>query len=336
MSYYNFRQFLLRYFKNGCLSKSDKFISLFSSTLPFQLNATKISNYFAQVENSSNYSEYIQYSIENYTGSNLYAKKISDFLKTTIGDNLLGAYVHGSVATSEEIPYSDFDGFIILKNETILDSKKLKRVAQVLGESEKIMFEMDPLQHHGWFILTENDLKNYPEYYLPSDILNFSKCLFGKNQISLRVKKTGFKNEYIESFHSMVSAIHKKLESKSFLKNYYSFKNLLSQFMLLPSFYIQAKTANGIYKKFSFEKVKTEIKEKYNVMDEISFLRKNWNYHPPSFYRLIIKYPDSILRLLPSQYFSGDLPQDVINKFDDSFIKRMQDFINNLKDYLEE
>jgi len=304
--------------------------------LPFQLNATKISNYFAQVENSSNYSEYIQYSIENYTGSNLYVKKISDFLETTIGDNLLGAYVHGSVATSEEIPYSDFDGFIILKNETILDSKKLKRVAQVLSESEKIMFEMDPLQHHGWFILTENDLKNYPEYYLPSAILNFSKCLFGENQISLIVKKTGFKNEYIESFHGMASAIHKKLESKSFLKNYYSFKNLLSQFMLLPSFYIQAKTANGIYKKFSFEKVKTELKEKYNVMDEISFLRKKWNYHPPYFYRLIKKYPDSILRLLPSKYFSGSLPHDVINKFDDSFIKRMQDFVNNLKDYLEE
>jgi len=39
-----------------------------------------------------------------------------------------------------------------------------------------------------------------------------------------------------------------KLDSKSFLNNYYNFKNLLSEFMLLPAFYIQAKTGFGILK----------------------------------------------------------------------------------------
>jgi predicted nucleotidyltransferase len=331
-----FRALLLKYFRNGCLSKSNKLVSILVPSVPFKGNAKKISTCFKGVKDFSEDLETLTLQIENYSGVNIHAKKISEFLKVRIGKEIMGAYVHGSVATSEEVPYSDFDGFIILKNEVLSDPEKLKEVAVVLLRSEKIMFEMDPLQHHGWFILTENDLKNYPEYYFPHELFRYSKCLFGENKITIHLKKSGFKKEHLESFNRMAQGILKKLDSKNFLTNYYSFKNLLSECMLLPAFYIQAKTGNGIFKKFSFEKIKNELKEKYPVMDEISFLRSAWNYKPPAMYSFLRNKNNLLFNKLSVKHFSGKLPAELKNKFDESFINRMKDLVIELKSNLSE
>ena len=261
----------------------------------------------------------------------MYAKKISGFLKNRIAGDLIGAYTHSSVAISEEVAYSDFDGFVIVKDETLLNDTRLEKVALILKQSEKIMNEMDPLQHHGWFILTESDLKNFPEYYFPNELIRYAKCLFGENKIAIQISKEGFKEQFNKSFNNMARGILNKLDSKSFLKNYYNFKNLLSEFMLLPAFYIQARTGFGIFKKFSFEKVKNELREKYTVMDEISSVRSNWNYDPPLFYRSLKNNSTLFSRMIPSKYFSGDIPASVKNKFDDAFIQKMKNFVGDLK-----
>ncbi|MEO5571588.1 MAG: hypothetical protein ABIT08_01810 [Bacteroidia bacterium] len=313
------------------MSQPDKLWSVFFPSVPFNKNGRRVAAAFSEIENPVENFDTIIHEIQNYSGNNNKAKNISDFLKTKISDDLIGAYVHGSVATSEEISYSDFDGFIILRNEIFRNAGRLKNTAMILKQSEKIMFEMDPLQHHGWFILTENDLKNYPEYYFPHELLNYSKCLFGENKITIYLNKSGFKTEFHDSFNKMALGILKKLDNREFLKNYYSFKNLLSEFMLLPSFYLQAKSGNGIFKKFSFEKVKNELQEKYNVMDEISALRTNWNYHPPSFYRSLKNKPSLFSRIFSAKNFSESLPASLKNKFDDSFIQQMKDFIAELK-----
>ncbi len=327
MSNEQFRLLLVKYFRNGCLDKSDKLQGLIFSSLPFYKNAKKISDAFNGLKIVPGDFNMITHEIEEYPGKNRYAKKIADFLKRKIEGDLVGAYVHSSVATSEEVSYSDFDGFVILKNEALHDATRLKKIALALHQSEKIMLEMDPLQHHGWFILTEIDLRNYPEYYFPNELIRYAKCLFGENKITLRVKKTGFKKECTEAFNNMALGILTKLESKSFLKNYYVFKNLLSEFMLLPAFYIQAKTGFGIFKKFSFDKVKEELKEKYAVMDEISLIRTHWDYQPSAFYRSLRNH----FRLFPSKYFSGSLPPELKNKFDDARIQQMKHFVIDLK-----
>jgi hypothetical protein len=300
----------------------------------FNKNAKIISNAFKKVTEEKQDFESRVVQIENYSGSNLRPKQISLYLNALIKGELVGAYVHGSVGTHEEISYSDFDGFVILKNDVLNHPEKLKKVAKVLIDSEKIMFEMDPLQHHGWFLLTEMDLNNYPESYFPHELLSYSKCLFGSTILNIQLRKSGYKNESIEAFNKLADGIISKLNSKTFLKNYYGFKNLLSEFMLLPAVFIQAKTGRGIFKKFSFEKVRTELAEKYKVMDEISLLRKNWNYQPPTFYSFKRKNNFSFLESIPSKYFSGSLPLDLKNKFDVSFVNSMRFFVIELKSKL--
>ncbi|MEP7169703.1 MAG: hypothetical protein ABI855_10070 [Bacteroidota bacterium] len=334
MTQREFRVLFLKYFRNGCLSRSDKLLSFVFPFIPFNKNAKIISNAFKKSDVEKTDFENIVVQIENYSRANLYAKKISDYLNAHIKEELAGAYVHGSVGTSEEISYSDFDGFVILKNDILNQPEKLKKVTATLIESEKIMIEMDPLQHHGWFVFTENDFENYPEYYFPHELLRYSKCLFGSTKINIQLKKSGYKNEGIESFNKLADGIMRKLNSKTFLENYYSFKNLLSEFMLLPALFIQAKTGNGIFKKFSFEKVRNEMNEKYKVMDEISLLRTNWNYQPTAFYNFIRKNDFPFLKSIPSKYFSGSLSSEIKNNFDESFINSMKTFVNELKSKL--
>ena len=84
--------------------------------------------------------------------------------------------VHGSVATNEVIPYSDFDGLLIVK-DAFVNSKQLNQFKRA---SMKLILEFDPLQHHGWFQIKQSDLQNYPQYYLPFEILEHSKLMFPK------------------------------------------------------------------------------------------------------------------------------------------------------------
>src|SRR4051812_48537762 len=119
------RELLLKYFRNGCLSRSDKLLSVVFPSVLFNKNAKVISNLFKKANEEKPDFENVVVQIENYSGANVHAKHISLYLNAHIKDELVGAYVHGSVGTYEEISYSDFDGFVILKNDVLNHPEKL-------------------------------------------------------------------------------------------------------------------------------------------------------------------------------------------------------------------
>lgn len=269
-------------------------------------------------------------SIEKYAGSNDVAKKIASILHAATGDSMVGAYVHGSIATSEEIPYSDFDGLVILKNDSLYNWGKLITLTAALKETERMMLEMDPLQHHGWFILTEDDLADYPEHYFPHALFQYSKVLFGAGTINIGLRKEGYSAEFSRSFTNLSNSVLRKLESKVFLENNYVFKNLLSEFMLLPAVYIQAKAGKGVFKKFSFDMIRKDMGEKYDVMSEISGVRQHWHYKAPE---LLLKMNRKMNIFSSHRYaksLSGNVPDEIRNKFDDAMLERMKRFVKDL------
>ncbi len=332
MSAEEFRIYLSKYFRDGCLKKSDKLVSLIFPYLPFRLNAKKMAKNFKKLSFNSEVFSEIEIKIEGYAGDNVFAKKISRFLHGEIGDKLIGAYVHGSIGTGEEISYSDFDGLVIIRNKVIKSPRELGEVAIALKQSEEIIYEMDKLQHHGWFVIAENELLDFPEYYFPHDLFSYSKCLFGEKDIAIKLRTSGYQHQFQNSFRNLSLSILKKLESRRFLDNYYFFKNLLSEFMLLPSMYIQAKTGKGIFKKNSFKKVSDEIGDQYLVMNEVSLMRQNWNYIAPTHYKILNK----IKRIVSAKLFSGKLPDELKIKFDSNMINRMISFVKELTFRLEE
>ena len=73
--------------------------------------------------------------IEPYAGQNPYVRKMMHYLVRHLERDLVGAYLHGSLGTWEEIPYSDFDALVILKNEVFESVARLARVADRLRKA---------------------------------------------------------------------------------------------------------------------------------------------------------------------------------------------------------
>jgi hypothetical protein len=328
----DFRLHILNYFKNGTYSPRIKRVPLIFEKFIVRWNAKKIAAEYISMHRPATNREKREVVIKTYTGSNHVALKIRDYLLTHAETKLVGAYVHGSIATSEEIAYSDFDGLIIVKNECMKNPQMLEELFSALKETERMMLDMDPLQHHGWFVLTEADLNDYPNHYFPDVLLDHAATLMGRTRLVLQQGEAE-QSSFRSSFLKLAQSITTKLDAGSYLQNYYAFKNLMSEFMLLPAIYIQAKTGKGVFKKYSFEIVERELGESYAVMKKISDLRQQWNYQSPAGYlehrkrkRLTDTYASD----------SGQLPAPLRQEFESELAASMKEFVNRLQKRLQE
>jgi len=274
-------------------------------------------------------------SVQHYSGANEVAIRIARALQEKAGAELIGAYVHGSIGTGEEISYSDFDGLVIVNNGCMSDPDRLFRLVLALKETEQMMTDMDPLQHHGWFVLTEKDLECYPENYFPLVLFQYAKCLFGSKNFRVTLNSEGYAIQFKKTFYHLADSILHKLETNSFLENNYVFKNLLSEFMLLPAVYFQAKTGNGIFKKFSFEKIENETGEKFEVMRTISLLRQQWNFMMPASDIERMKKQNPFASQRYAKHHAGKLPVELKNIFSAEFINQMRSFVFDLTNRME-
>lgn len=266
-----------RYFNTAALSPSDKILSAVSPAIPIFRNASKIKNAFDKSELPQNENNEAIFKIQKYAGKDNTALQIISYIQKYLSEDLELAIVHGSIATDEKINYSDFDGLVVIKNEVFKSNTRIRYVAEHLSKSYSLMIMGDPLQHHGWFVLTEKDLLNWPCSYFPPVIFDYSRSLLG-HDATIRIKTYDNCDDCVLSLNRMSLAIKKTLSTGKFPDNAYQLKSLLSEFMLLPTLFIQAVTEKGIYKKNSFEAARTYFKHsEWQVMDDVSDIRSQWN-----------------------------------------------------------
>jgi len=251
-------------------------------------------------------------------------------------DDLFGAYVHGSIGTYEEILFSDFDALVIIKNDVIFSPKRLAHVLKKLHKALLIMYEFDPLQHHGWFVLIEADFKYYPEDYFPHVLFKYAKSILpGKgNELVVDIPEEVELNRPI---NNIANGIYIKLNKRNYPRNMYELKSFLSQFMLLPALYVQARDKKGVYKKYSFEAAKEDFKmHLWSIMDEVSLIRKEWDYTISPLQQYIMTQPNFLAKKLSKQiapripiHIKRFLSQDFysrILKLTDSMVTKNQKF----------
>ncbi|GAG65040.1 unnamed protein product, partial [marine sediment metagenome] len=93
---------------------------------------------------------------------------LKQFIDKHMRDSLINYFVHGSMATLDYVKqWSDVDTLLIIKKETTVNPKELLKLRRYAYESTKYFYQIDPLQHHGHFVLTEIDLLYYPQPYFP-------------------------------------------------------------------------------------------------------------------------------------------------------------------------
>lgn len=240
--------------------------------------------------------------------------------------------VHGSFATNEVIPYSDFDGLLIVRDQ-FKNSRPLKAF---IKESMKLINEFDPLQHHGWFIIYENQLQDYPNTYFPIELYEYSRVIFPNipHEINIRYSNN---IDYIYPFNRLAGFLKSKITSGYRPMNAYSLKSFLSQVMLLPAIYYQAKTGNGIFKKHSFDLVKNDFKEEsWEAIQIATKIRNEWNYKFQFSQRIFLILKDRrYIKRVSRKLFSPKVPTNISLMSNEILFSKILNLINEMNNNID-
>lgn len=320
-----FHSDITNYFNGGVLSRSDFYLSVFIPWLPFTRYAKAIIHKYERllIEIPEGNNPKIKVKIESYKGKNHHVQQMINYLSEHLKEDLIGAYVHGSLGTYEEIPYSDFDALAILKDEVFGSPEKLVRTAKKLNYALTIMLDFDPLQHHGWFVLSELDLRFYCNAYFPIELFKYAKSLFDDKGLELEISLREFDYETHETFEKMAEAIIGKIENRQYPKNMYQLKSLLSGFMLLPALYVQARDGRGICKKESFALARSDFDPvHWAIMNKVSEIRADWSYEISALKKLLMCHPH-VLCWYFAKNFAPTIPEKIGRVLTAQFYSRM-------------
>lgn len=233
-----------------------------------------------------------------YDGKNLCVRRMMRKLQA-LQESLYGAYLHGSLASMDDIRYSDFDALVIVKEEVCADPERLARTAYALNGLRKIMFAYDPLQHHGWFVLTTADLRCYCDAYFPLELFRHARSLLPGTGTVVSARPRDSRREYEETLNRALNNIERKLANSGFPKDAFALKSLLSEIMLLPALFIQATRGQAIYKADSFQAAARYFEPSiWQAMDRVSAIRAAWQYQLGGLRRALLTGPVAPRKLI--------------------------------------
>lgn len=254
--------------------------------------------------------------IKGFSNQITVVKQLQTLIKPKYTDLFYAVLAHGSVATNELIPYSDFDGLLIVKDDFV-NSAKLESFKK---ESMKIILKFDPLQHHGWFQIKESDLQNYPENYLPVTTLNHAKLIFPKLESIILNLSINDNIDYKSNLIKMLNQFEKREAEHWRPKNMFQLKSILSQIMLVPCLYYSVKNNEGIFKRESFDAVRNNFtQDEWFVIEVASKIREEWNPQLNSVQRKILEIPNRLIRKAVVKFMPISIPDKHLDLLNEDF-----------------
>jgi hypothetical protein len=150
------------------------------------------------------------------------------------------ALLHGSWADNTNNAFSDIDDFIIIDRSKINSKKHFYKLISLLNKIDMSYCRIDPLQHHGHWLVCKEELSRYDNSFMPLFIMESAKRILGQKEIFAHIDENktneGLKNNVINTCKN-IEKLHKKyLENKI---NSYEMKGLVGSFVLMPSFLVQ-------------------------------------------------------------------------------------------------
>ena len=255
-------------------------------------------------------------------------KKIAQLIDHSYPELFYSVILHGSIATNEVIPYSDFDGLLIVK-DGFVDSKRLNNFK---NESMKLILKFDPLQHHGWIQIKESDLDNYPESYFPVSILEHSKLIYPSNDKQILELKISKSIDYKTNLIQILNQFDKRIENNWKPSNVYELKSILSQIMLIPCLYYSVINNRGIFKGESFVAVKKEFtSQEWHPIEIASSIRLGWKNEFSTFYLFLLGQSNPLLRKIIKKYAAPKIDTKTHNQLDSVFYSNLNALIQKIK-----
>lgn len=206
--------------------------------------------------------------------------EFQEYIKKIFSDKeIVGAYIHGSLGTADYIEgYSDFDALLILKKEIFDEEKKLKRVKRKIVKANTFLYLLDPLQHHNLFIISELDMQYYFESIFPLVLFDYAKEItdFGNELQFCCLDDITYLREEIIKRSNYFRGLRGSIKNRT----PFDIKTTVQTILLLPTLYLQAKTKEYSYKKFSFETAKKDFitNDEWSIVEKASTLRQRYKF----------------------------------------------------------
>jgi predicted nucleotidyltransferase len=309
-------------FINGCtLSRRAKIAGMASPALTYRHYARGLARRFQQLKTQLRQApSHATASIDvpPYAGDEPFVRRMMAGL-APLRYALAGAYLHGSLADGEAIAYSDFDGLVILRNAVVSEPGALAAAGLALNGLRRIMFAFDPLQHHGWFVLTEADLGYYCDEYFPAEIFGHCRSLLAREPARITLAPRDSKAERRATLARAVANIRRRSAPGQRPADMLSLKSMLSEIMLLPALYLQVRYGQAVYKKFSFERARHDFSASdWSAMDEVSELRRRWHYEAGPLRRFALTA--TVRGRKPAaRWFAPTIPPDIASRLTPQF-----------------
>ncbi len=227
--------------------------------------------------------------------------------------------IHGSYSTLDyEDNISDLDTLILLNDNTMLNSKKLLNLQEIMFNSFEYFYEIDLLQHHGYFVLTNFDLSYYNETFFPIMLFDYSTSVYQSKEtfeVNLRDNSQEVKN----ILDSTLNYIEKT--NPSSFDSLMGYKVYFQVIQLIPIAYLQYIGKNT-YKKYSFDLFLKDFPKYREFFDFIYKLRLNWKQNTIGDYKLIsLLLPKRSIFFLNSKV--EKVPMELKNKLGDEQYKKI-------------
>ena len=236
--------------------------------------------------------------------------KLIEFLRR----NKIESYVdtlliHGSFSTRDYVPgVSDLDMLIVINEDTMSHPSKLQRLHEICYRSLHYFYQIDPLQHHGYFVLTPFDLSYFPQTFFPTLLFDFSTLVFGNASfcVSLRPCDSERKNILRSTLDYLGGT------NPGEIKHVHAYKTYFSVLQLLPIAYFQY-FGESIYKKYSFEPFIEKFPMSAEIFKACHRLRFDWrvptlqyDYIEDVLFRI---FPNPKVRMLLNNRMHIDVPE---------------------------
>ena len=210
-------------------------------------------------------------------------------------------FLVGSLSSLDFTPgLSDMDTLLIIKRKTLLAPKSLKKARQAVLLSLPYLFWVDPLQHHGHMVISEVDLRWYPQAFFPPVLLEEGISL-GNSAKSLHyVERDCLFERFRNAWMGTSSFMNHNLREDKW-KDPYQLKMHLQVAQLIP---VLLNQTLGIYpgKPDAFSNLKPHYSEDaWHLVERSTRMRLTGGYDPirdKSIYKKLVlsKNPRSLQR----------------------------------------
>lgn len=177
--------------------------------------------------------------------------------------------VQGSYADGEITAYSDVDLVIFYNPFT-------QEVLEIKKEIDTFLLKIDPLQHHGVFMIDENTFSFYWQMDLPVEVLKKAKY-FGESDTTLPV--TGILSDNtgsLKAAKNIISVVNKFIEKDYSQIGLWEWKFFISDLLLFPTLLL-GSNGKYVYKRDSFPLAKKLFSDNaWYCIEKATAIRDLW------------------------------------------------------------